>query len=394
MKTWVQKILFFALICILVSNTFSASKANVGIRFEIEGTAERVAKDSHSKSTITYFLRTKDDRLIQINSPYESPKIGEEYKVAGLLYSDYSRGTTFIAEKSRQIKNNDPKYQVLEGKTHNEPTQISKNLIRLHRDLDKLRNEYVEVSGTVLKHYNQSNWYQIKGQYGTTLDIQGYGAVPVVNSEIQKVGVLYVDAEGNPFLSELPDINILNSKILRENGNSGNTAMLTILGLIFILGVTVAITTYMKKIRNQEPDILMSAMDNPIEYEESNDTLVLSTPSKTAKILPGRITIISEAHDKGETFPISGTPVHDGFTATIGKSDKCDITIANREEYSTVSREHAIFIYREDRMWLQNLSKTNPTTINGNQLSNEIVPLKDGDRIKMGLLELLFETFA
>ncbi|MBN2280106.1 MAG: FHA domain-containing protein [Candidatus Marinimicrobia bacterium] len=394
MKSGAQRILFFVLICFFASNTFSANRSNVGIRFEIEGTAERVDKTAQTRSTITYFLRTKDDRLIQIHTPYESPKMGEEYKVAGLLYSDYSRGTTFIAEKSRQIINNDPKYQPIDGKIFSEINQIDQNIIKLIREVDTYKKEFVEVSGTVIKHYHQSNWYQIKGKYGTTLDIQGYGEVPVVNSEIQRVGVVYIDASGAPFLSELPKIDIINDKILRDEGKSGNSAMLIILGFVFILGVTIALTTYYKKLRNQEPEILMSAMDNPIKYEDINDTLILSTPSKTAKILPGRITIISEAHDKGESFPISGTPVHDGFTATIGKSEKCDITIANREEYSTVSREHAVFIYRDNKMWLQNLSKTNPTIVNGNQLTDEIIPLKDGDRIKMGLLELLFETFA
>jgi hypothetical protein len=167
-----------------------------------------------------------------------------------------------------------------------------------------------------------------------------------------------------------------------------------ILGVVFFFGITVAVTTYVKKIRKSEPDILMDSLDQPVQYEDVDDTLILSTSAKTAKILPGRITIVSEAHDKGETFPISGTPVHDGFTATIGKSNNCDITIANRAEYSTVSREHAMFIYKDNSMWLQNLSKTNPTIVNGHQLGYEVVPLKDGDRIKMGLLELLFETFA
>ena len=203
MKTGAQKILFFVLICLLSSNGFSANRINVGIRFEIEGTAERVAKSSQTKSTIAYFLRTKDDRLIQIHTPYESPKIGEEYKVAGILYSDYAKSITFIAEKSRIIINNDPKYQTINGKVYNDAIQINKNLIKLHRDIDKFKKEFVEISGTVLKHYNHSNWYQIKGQYGTTLDIQGYGEVPVVNSEIQKVGVIYIDVGGIPFLSEL-----------------------------------------------------------------------------------------------------------------------------------------------------------------------------------------------
>ncbi len=383
----------FIIACILIFNIALANeRENLGIRVDFEGKAEKVI--DRAKSTITYRFRTKDGKLINVHTPYESPKTGSRYKISGILYSDYETGSSFISEKTREIVINDPTLEPIAGKTYKDVSEINKNLIKLFHDIDQYKKEFVEVSGTVTRHYRESNWYQIKGKYGTTLDIQGFNEVPVVNSDIRKVGVLYVNSKGTPFLSELPEIKIVNSTIMRNDDSANDWLLWSLLGVLFIFGTAVAITTYVKKIKNQEPDILTDINDEPVKYEDVDDTLILSTPSKTAKILPGRITIVSEAHDKGETFPISGTPVHDGFTATVGKSNSCDITIANREEYSTVSREHAMFIFKDNQMWIQNLSKTNPTVINGNQLGDEVVPLKDGDRVRMGLLELLFETFG
>ncbi len=394
MKFRVHQIIFVTLIYLIGSFVFPQQRDNIGIKFEAIGIAEKISDSNGSSSTITYYLRKKDNKLIQIHTPYEAPEIGEQYKIEGILYSDYQSGQPFVSEKSRQILIDNTNYIALEGNTNKDISEISKSLIKLHHDIDQYKKEFVEVTGTVVRHYREANWYQIKGKYGTTLDIQGYGDVPNVNSEITKCGVLYVNSAGDPFLSELPEIKIINTKVPIGQESSNNTLLYSFLGVLFVFGIGVAVTTYVKKIRNQEPDILMNAINEPVNYEEVDDTLILSTPTKTAKILPGRITIVSEAHDKGETFPISGTPVHDGFTATVGKSPNCDISIANREEYSTVSREHAMFIYKDNQMWIQNLSHTNPTIVNGMQLGEEVIPLKDGDRIKMGLLELLFETFA
>ena len=393
-KNRIVKILVFTFIFCINSIVFANVRDNIGFSISLVGTAEKIIKLSESKSTTSYLLRSKDGTLLRVHSPYETPKIGEVYRISGILYTDYQSGKTFISEKTRQIIIDDPEFIPIEGKTYKDVNLIDKNLIKIHHDIDNYKKEFVEISGKVVKHYKNSNWYQVKGKYGTTLDVQGFQGVPVVHSEVKKCGILYIDSHGTPFLSELPEISIVNSKISRLQNTQSNKFLLTILGVVFFFGTGVAVTTYVKKIKNSEPEILINSNYQPTKYEEVDDTLIFSTSSKTAKILPGRITIVSEAHDKGETFPISGTPIHDGFTATIGKSENCDITITNRPEYSTVSREHAMFIFKENSMWIQNLSKTNPTIVNGSQLEYEVVPLKDGDRIKMGLLELLFETFG
>jgi hypothetical protein len=384
----------FSILSIFLIGVYAQDRSSIGIKMEKVGTAVRIIKDNSAKTTTTYELKAKDGMTIIVHSPYENPVIGETYNISGILYNDYESGRAYISEKTRHLLVDDPMYIPLEGKTYKDVNKLDQNLIKILHDKEQYKREFVEVSGKVVRHYKEGNWYQIKGTYGTALDVQGFNGVPVVNSEVTKCGIIYLNTQGEPFLSELPEIDIVNTKIPRMQGGGNNMLLYGILGVVFFFGITVAVTTYVKKIRKSEPDILMDSLDQPVQYEDVDDTLILSTSAKTAKILPGRITIVSEAHDKGETFPISGTPVHDGFTATIGKSNNCDITIANRAEYSTVSREHAMFIYKDNSMWLQNLSKTNPTIVNGHQLGYEVVPLKDGDRIKMGLLELLFETFA
>ncbi len=65
----------------------------------------------------------------------------------------------------------------------------------------------------------------------------------------------------------------------------------------------------------------------------------------------------------------------------IGRGGECDLVLPERQ----VSREH-IRIYRDGHIYyLQDLDSKNGTWVNGKQVKDSTVPLKDGDEIQLAL---------
>ena len=56
----------------------------------------------------------------------------------------------------------------------------------------------------------------------------------------------------------------------------------------------------------------------------------------------------------------------------------------------TVSRTHAVIRLRDDDWFLENLSMTNPTVLNGEVMGAQEKPLAEGDRIEMGEVTFCF----
>jgi hypothetical protein len=93
------------------------------------------------------------------------------------------------------------------------------------------------------------------------------------------------------------------------------------------------------------------------------------------------VLIITEGEQTGQRWTIR----QDSFV--IGRGGECDLVLPERQ----VSREH-IRIYREnDRYYLQDLDSKNGTWVNGNQLKNSTVQLRDGDDISVAMaVRLIF----
>jgi sigma-B regulation protein RsbU (phosphoserine phosphatase) len=76
-----------------------------------------------------------------------------------------------------------------------------------------------------------------------------------------------------------------------------------------------------------------------------------------------------------------------GPTVSIGRASDCSIPIKDRY----LSRKHAEIV-ASGRTWiLKDLGSANGTYLNGNRVERD-VPLKPGDRIRLGDTEILFET--
>lgn len=83
----------------------------------------------------------------------------------------------------------------------------------------------------------------------------------------------------------------------------------------------------------------------------------------------------SKTHHRGESKPVL---VDEAF---IGRDNKCQIRID--EEFSTVSREHAVIKKTDENTWtLYHRSQTNATYVNGQQVMDSVT-LKNGDEIQL-----------
>ncbi|HBE91415.1 MAG TPA: hypothetical protein DDW55_02430 [Gammaproteobacteria bacterium] len=70
----------------------------------------------------------------------------------------------------------------------------------------------------------------------------------------------------------------------------------------------------------------------------------------------------------------------------VGRRPSCDIHLND----STVSGEHALLINILDDSFIENLSKTNGTWINGKRIKKSV--LQDGDKIKLGGQRLVYQA--
>ncbi|MBX6330577.1 MAG: FHA domain-containing protein [Gemmatimonadaceae bacterium] len=111
------------------------------------------------------------------------------------------------------------------------------------------------------------------------------------------------------------------------------------------------------------------------------------------EFLPGRLEIQSGAH-RGETIrfvrPAAGG---DAADVTLGRGDgPPDMHVKLPDE--TVSRHHARMQFENGRWKITNLSRTNPTILNGEELIAADSPrwLQDGDTIEMGDIVLRFRA--
>jgi pSer/pThr/pTyr-binding forkhead associated (FHA) protein len=72
----------------------------------------------------------------------------------------------------------------------------------------------------------------------------------------------------------------------------------------------------------------------------------------------------------------------DRASTVIGRGRQADLLLFE----ATISRAHALLAYRADQLFLQDLSSTNGTLVNGK--AEQQIDLADGDRLQMGRLEL------
>ncbi len=76
-------------------------------------------------------------------------------------------------------------------------------------------------------------------------------------------------------------------------------------------------------------------------------------------------------------------------TVLCGRSGQADLVLSA----TAVSRRHAIFFHEGGRDWVRDAGSTNGTEVNGTKLT-EPQPLKDGDRVQVGVVEMVYREFV
>jgi len=105
---------------------------------------------------------------------------------------------------------------------------------------------------------------------------------------------------------------------------------------------------------------------------DNDQTRVLGATTSTS---PPRLRVLDGRHD--DEVELEGRTV-------VGRAPTCTITMDD----STVSREHASFVRRDDGWWVVDLNSTNGTRVNGRAAAEH--PLQDGDRVMLGDAALEF----
>ena len=139
--------------------------------------------------------------------------------------------------------------------------------------------------------------------------------------------------------------------------------------------------------KRKEVDIAVSALWPESDQEFDGRTMHFIRPDPTVQLLPAKLEVIGGG-DAGEEIRFIGVP-GEPSEMMFGRSSG-DGPMHIQLKQKTVSRTHAIVRHRHGEWLLENLSMTNPTRLNGEELGVKERLLTEGDRIEMGEVVLQF----
>jgi len=298
----------------------------------------------------------------------------------------------------------------------------------------EFEGKHVKVKGTVVQliaRQDNTKYYVLKSDFGRSIRIQiGTGQNPPETMKKYIVeGVLYYDSNENRFaiseISRLPFISenasdltakrtietSKNEKIINEE-QKNNLLRYLVGGGLSIIILAIVMVSFIKKrnkkrVKDQEevneisepaseiyfaPTMQMDSSSFSTENDFKTIKIALDSP-QTLKLIPGKLVIVS-GEDKGKFFSISGYATAEGAVVTIGREE-----VPGERAYShiqlkqkTVSRKQAELIYKDSKLYVKNLSETNYTCLDGEELnSNQLTEVKEGSVIKTGEVEFKYE---
>ena len=289
-------------------------------------------------------------------------------------------------------------------------------------------SKYVEIEGTIIQYVHatsltNTNYYVIKDNFGFTLKVHTGDIEPKINHEFRVTGILYFEkilqrngnAVDSPFLSEKERIDLSEIPPPPVDETFFHKYLYYIIGIVAGLLVIGGGLFFFVRTRNKNKQLppdwqaeplatdysQIPKMDVPPPYQPTipdNDFKTIkinTTPSKTMRLIPGHLEI-TNGEDKGKAFLIQGYPTKEGSIITIGREvvsgEKSHSHIQIDSRYQTVSRKQAELIYMDKKLNIRNLSETNITIVDGNELSlGAVVELHAGSVIKMGEIEFQYK---
>lgn len=271
--------------------------------------------------------------------------------------------------------------------------------------------KYVKVVGTVLQYRETGTntaYYDLEGDYGGLIRVNSIKQ-PHNKQKYVVYGIVQLDANNRrtPFIVE---------KSAHPVSTSTQKLLFIVLGfcVLVILGVSIYLITQNRQSGRKSQAAFRAGTKFPGgspgftgQYGQQGDgdpdqvrvafqTIKVTTDAdpKTLKFIPGKLDIVRGA-DKGRSFRIAGYPTPEGDVVTVGRDkvtgERSYAHIQIDAQFRTVSRQHFKLVFQRPDLFVQNLSSTNPTKLNGVELSEgEIRKVQNGDIIGAGELEFQY----
>jgi len=261
--------------------------------------------------------------------------------------------------------------------------------------------------------------FYLEDDFGHQLLVIPMGAPPVRGARVTVTGVVSLDPTGDPILTVFTEGGIATSAADGPVESSdpevaavpqleplpppppeegwpwktigGVLAALALLGYAYQRGrasVPPGIITGDRPANpKKEVDIAVSALWPDSDQEFDGRTMRFIRPDPTVQLLPARLEVIGGG-DAGEEIRFIGVP-GEPSEMFFGRSGGEGPTFVQLKQ-KTVSRTHAVVRHRHGEWLIENLSMTNPTRLNGEELGVKERLLTEGDRIEMGEVMLCF----
>jgi len=275
--------------------------------------------------------------------------------------------------------------------------------------------EEVEVNGLVIQYIEATkqttSHYYLKDDYGAIIKVHTAEGKPETNAKYIVKGVLYIEHETQlPFISErektkVEPIIITESDAASGIGVNDNYAWWKknwLYILIVVASALIIILLYLlgKKKKDEIPASVETGFKPSSEgqnftiQKENLKTMVIpASVPKTMKFIPGELEVLT-GDDKGRIIKIGGYPTEEGSIVTIGRErvtgprDFAHIQLKER----TISRRQAEIILKDGKLYIKNLSETNYTKLDGNEiLPNTSAELITGSVLTFGEVEMKYK---
>lgn len=300
----------------------------------------------------------------------------------------------------------------------------STTIENINSNPSKYEGNQVEVEGLVTQYVHDkgtTSYYLIKGDFGGIIRVNTAEPAPETNQKYHVKGIVYINQnKGTPFISEKTKF-ILTSRsnevVIRDTTinpppqvtvSNDNSLIYILIGFLLIL---IGVFAYFQFNKRKEPQFDQKGFgqnfnppnytpaqkyeDHPPTFSTESDyktiKIVTSNP-KTLKFIPGKL-VISDGKDKGKEFRVAGYPTPDGFIVSIGRKE-----VNGERAYAhiqlkemTVSRDQAELVHRNGKLMLKNLSETNLTQLNGEELNvGQVKEVTPGSKIRTGEVEFQY----
>jgi hypothetical protein len=284
---------------------------------------------------------------------------------------------------------------------------------------EKFADSAVEISGTVSLYAAAASpstgHYLLKGSSGTAIRVNTTEGAPELRRKYRVTGIVYLDPTTRvPFISEkgraredVPEQGPAASGTPEEDKQWWEGGWLLAILLLALIAVAVHALRKRKPalptpelptpVQEATPVQEEAAVPAPPQPESDLKTVRIVPPSpKTMRYIPGDLVVLS-GEDQGKSFKIAGYPTPEGSIVTIGREPVADerayAHIQIEERFHTVSRKHAELIWKDKKLYVKNLSDTNPTQVNGVEIKpGKTVQLKPGSIMRTGELEFEYRV--